>query len=90
MPGYITVVNSTFNENGNFGVSATNVIATFYSCTMNNNKGTEGGFVAQGSGASTLIDITANGNIGSGIVSGADAPAIKSSIPSLVGMVHPT
>jgi hypothetical protein len=77
MPGVFTVVNSTFNENGNFGVSATNVIATFYSCTMNNNKGTFGGFFARGSGASTLIDITANGNIGIGIVSGVDAPAIN-------------
>jgi hypothetical protein len=73
-PSEAIVVDSTFNDNGNailgVGVTISNVDGNFVSSTMNNNVGfINSGFFATLAGESTLIDVTANGNL-IGITSG--------------------
>jgi hypothetical protein len=70
-PAEFTVVDSTFNGNGNMdfgvGINSLGARGTISSSTMNNNIGTFGGGLAtSGTGALTLVDVEAveNANFG--------------------------
>jgi hypothetical protein len=77
-PSDITVVDSTFNGNGNsaggYGIYSENFRGTISSSTMNNNIGTDGGGLEhRGTGAFTLVDIEAVGNEDNGLFAGEEA-----------------
>jgi hypothetical protein len=82
-PSEFTVVDSTFNGNGNieFGVGIRSLDArgTVYFSTMNNNLGN--GLATSGTGALTLVDVEAVGNGKNGLL--ADGGATLNVINSL-------
>jgi hypothetical protein len=71
-PAEFTVVDSTFNGNGNmnlgFGIDSSGARGTISSSTINNNIGAFGGGLATfGTGALTLVDVEAVGNANYGL-----------------------